>query len=248
MRNEVFREYQWFKEGAESVHIGNEDHEMAKRKRLLYLFVKDLSSGVSGDVLSNKDQRDSSIMQGRIERVSLEWKIAGWVFVIVLNVGLLFYIYLFAIRQTQSRQSAWFQSFVMWFVFDFFIAGTGVVLVTHLLIPLSVMSDIRTIKKKVVADIISFRQSLNAMIVRRYDIGSNGEKGRHVNFNAAKYLFTSWRVASLFPDLPESILILQFNTPWPKRSLEKGTFFILGSFLYCHELVQDFILQLVCNS
>jgi hypothetical protein len=113
--------------------------------------------------LSKKSQRDSmssssSSRSRNVEGVPLRWKAVGWLFVFLMNMGMLLYVYLFAMTQTQSRQSAWFQSFVMWFLFDVFVPSTGVVLVTHLLIPLYVMSDIRTIKKKVLGDIKAFRE------------------------------------------------------------------------------------------
>ncbi len=219
-RNEVYREYEWFKE---------ETNEYLKRKKLISLFVKDLSSGLSGEVISNKEQRDSVNVSESVNgsSVSLESKVLGWVFVVSLNVGLLFYVYLFAMRQTQDRQSAWFLSFVMWFLFDFFIAGAGVILVTHLLIPLYIFSDIRTLKKKVLVEIQSFRKSLNEREIHtnrqnqeKKDKMDGVVRERAREFNSAKYFFTSWRIASLFPNLPESELILQFKTPWPKNSFK----------------------------
>jgi hypothetical protein len=166
--------------------------------------------------------------------------------VILMNLGMLVYVSLFAMTQTRSRQSAWFQSFVVWFLFDVFVSSTGVVLVTHILIPLYVMSDIRTIKKKVLEDINVFRekqkqkqrlrqqqqQQQAPVAVSRLEtrVGLHlaaddneikGNGGSLEEFNSAKYLFTSWRVASLFPDLPESELILQFSTPWPKKSFKR---------------------------
>jgi hypothetical protein len=41
-----------------------------------------------------------------------------------------------------------------------------------------------------------------------------------LSFNAAEHLYPSFRIAQLFPTLPESQLILQYRTPWPKRSLQ----------------------------
>ena len=224
IREEVFTEYEWFTDVAERVYANKEACMEAKRMRLLYLFVKDLSSGVSGEVLSKKAQRDSLLRKG--DRASWKWQAMGWAFVVLLNLGMLFYVYLFAMSQTQSRQSAWFWSFVMWFFFDVFVASTGVVLVTHLLIPLYVLSDVRTIKRKLLADITAFRekQSRSAGAVNSAQQATAlaaGAGDGSAEFNAAKYLFTSWRVASLFPDLPESGLILQFSTPWPKKSFKR---------------------------
>jgi hypothetical protein len=190
-----------------------------------------------------------------------------------MNFGMLFDVYLFAMTQTQSRQSAWFQSFVMWFLFDVFVSSTGVVLVTHLLIPLYVMSDIRTIKRKVLGDIKAFREKqklkqVSTELSRQQDVDT---RLTNTEFNSAKYLFTSWRVASLFPELPESGLILQFSTPWPKKSFKREKkkvthtyqrkysfiiqavsrvliFFVSGFLVKVPVGVQDLLIQLASNS
>jgi hypothetical protein len=232
IRDEVMSEYEWFKEGAARAILEKAVCEKAKRKRLLYLFVKDLSSGVCGDVLGNKDKRDRVVA----ERVSLEVKALGWMFVGLLNLGMLVYVYLFAMSQTQSRQAAWFQSFVIWVLFDLFVASTGAVFVTHLLIPLYVLSDIRTIKKKVMTDIVSFqtlrmnKRSSPAPAALPPPAAQSPSSPSHdktpsapPQFNSAKYLFTSFRVASLFREVPESEPILQFRSLWPKKSYKRVT-------------------------
>jgi hypothetical protein len=205
--------------------------------------------------------------------MSWKWQLLGWIFMILLNGGLLFYVYLFAITQTHSRQSAWFESFVMWLVFEVVVSSTGLVLLTHLFIPLYVLKDISRIKESVLKDLTIFRESYLRSPPRDIEEGEgarNGDQGTEGNkdFNAAKYLFPSWRLASLFPDIPESGLILLFKTPCPKRKFgEKGAavsreyeqaliltalsrilLFFLGSLLHFHTLVQDIFLQTVCNS
>jgi hypothetical protein len=279
VRREVFEEYHWFKEGADRVYANKDACLEAKRLRLLYLFVKDLSSGVSGEVLSKKARRDG--VAKRIGDVSWKWKFLGWLFVILMNLGMLLYVYLFALRQTKSRQLAWVQSFVVWLIFDLFIAGTGVVLVTHLLIPLYVMSDIRTIKKKVLGDVVAFQDRLKqrsqpqppvGTVVGISDIGNElGSSPNHDDeFNSAKYLFASWRVAWLCREIPESQLILQFSTPWPKQSLKREKkkvtqtyerrysfigqalsrvlIFFLTSLIHLPLMLQDLLIHFVSNS
>jgi hypothetical protein len=73
-----------------------------KGKRLLFLFQRDLLPGVSGKILESKGQRDNIAVQ----TVSWEAKAAGWAFIGLLNVGMLFYILLFALSQTVHRQGA----------------------------------------------------------------------------------------------------------------------------------------------
>ena len=79
VREEVFREYQKLKileqtnsSNKNSNNNNNNDEKRMillnnrKRKRLIYLFVKDLSRGVSGEVLSNKSQRESQMSKSTI--------------------------------------------------------------------------------------------------------------------------------------------------------------------------------------
>ncbi len=278
VRKSVYLEYQHFRSLQEKLNENKKnnedtntkpneevDHLNHQRKRLLYLFVRDLTKGVSGEVLENKERRDFR----KVEKVSLELKIVTWLFVLLLNVGLLFYVYLFAIRQTHSRQSAWFRSFMMWLFFDVFVSSTGMVILIHLLIPLYALSDVSKMKEKILNDLTSFR--LKYLRKRNHDQNIVEEKEEKkvvvVPFNAAKYLFPSWRVASLFPDIPESKFILEFTTPWPKRifgmrgvngielssyyteriilnAMTRFCLYLFVSFLHTHDLVQDVSLRL----
>jgi hypothetical protein len=323
IRREVCEEYLWLRDGIDKLYLSPNSAAVAKGKRLMHLFLKDLASGLSGDVLGNKSQRDSlttgsACLSGRSASVKWSWKVLGWVLVVLSNGGMLFYVYLFALNQTEERQSAWFRSFMLWFAFDFIIASTGAVAVTHLLIPLYVMSDIRTIKRKVLGDIVSYREK--QLLVRRKVMAAaasgvrrsaacsaapsvslrspeavgqpysnsnansntqssdpshtNANTSRDSNnnseFNAAKYLFTSWRVAALLPDLPESQLVLQFQTPWPKKSFRREktkvaktyerkysfliqavsrvAIFFLSSLLHVPLVIQDMVIHLLSTS
>jgi hypothetical protein len=256
VRKEVAREEQWFQQFFES----SQPNEIEQRKRLLFLFIKDLSNGVSESALSNKSQRDRSVMGSSnihmlLKGVSWRKQLVAWVFVFLMNGGLLFYVYLFALQQTYSRQSAWFQSFVMWLVFEMTLSSTGLVLLTHLLIPLFVLRDVLTTKEKALKFLLTDIEQGEEVTTE-----SGDDEGRNKDeFNAAKYLFSSWRLASLFPETRESDLILQFTTPWPKRkfgkkeaevsaeyeqaviltALSRIVVFFLGSLLRFHTLTQD---------
>jgi hypothetical protein len=242
---------------------------LAKKKRLLYLFMKDLSVGISGEALSNKNNRDISMKaQVIIEGVSWKMKFFGWICVVLLNSGLLFYVCLFAMNQTYSRQSAWFRSFVMWFIFDLFFTSTGTVVLTHLFLPLYVLADVSKIKIKILKDLMTFRERY--LKVQDEEMGEGIQTVEiHQNiFNAAKYLYPSWRVAFLSQEIPESGMILQYNTLWPmKRFGEKGAkvaseydqtvllgslsqifLFFFGSLFHFHSLIQDIFIEVICTS
>jgi hypothetical protein len=314
VRSEVSKESKWMQGLVSSRSRENDAFTLIKRRRLMFLFLKDLSHGVSGGMLSTKAERDSSVAtsrRARLDGVSPWVKMQGWVLVGVLDSGMLFYVFLFAMRQTHSRQSAWFQSFMMWLGFDFFVAATAGVVFTHLLLPLYVLADVSKLKEKVLGDLMAFREKYleresaaprdleegsgsgtgpgcgsraasAAAVSVSGSLGVGGEEKKGAkgedegekrkedppSFNAAKYLFVSWRVASLCRELPESRLVLEFSTPWPKKrfgvkkaevakeydqdmlfdAVTQVVVFFLASLLRCHVLVQDMIVQTVCNS
>jgi hypothetical protein len=219
------------------------------KQALLYLFFKDLSSLVCGEVLDYKEKRDAV----KANRVSIFAKVLGWSFVLVLNFVLLLYVYLFAMRQTRSRQSAWFISFLMWLLFEVFISSTGLVLICHILIPLYVFSDVKKIKDKIMRDLVFFRNkfrnrdrnsSIHSRNTTESEVGkikmvvnlSEGAPEEKKDFNSAKYLFASWRLSWLLVNNHSFVqtnaraevgseiseMILGFKTPWPKKSLKQS--------------------------
>ena len=80
--------------------INNPDiTDREKVKRLLFLFQLDLIPGVNGQILEAKGMRDN-----KHERcVPAYAKYLGWSFVILINLGMIYYILLFALNQTEYR-------------------------------------------------------------------------------------------------------------------------------------------------
>jgi low affinity Fe/Cu permease len=127
-----------------------------KNKRLLYLFQKDLLPGIQGMILEAKASRDEVILKGS----STQAKFLGWIYLGVTNVGMLFYILLFALTQPTDRQQAWGQSFALWLVAEIFIVGTLIVLIMHVWIPAITMTDVLTIQKKLTETISNYQKNL----------------------------------------------------------------------------------------
>jgi low affinity Fe/Cu permease len=127
-----------------------------KNKRLLYLFQKDLLPGIHGMILEAKASRDEVILKGS----STQAKLLGWIYLGVTNVGMLFYILLFALTQTTDRQQAWGQSFALWLVAEIFIVGTLIVLIMHVWIPAITMTDVLSIQKKLTETISNYQKNL----------------------------------------------------------------------------------------
>jgi hypothetical protein len=224
--------------------------EEMKRKRLTYLFVKDLLDGVNGMILDQKDQRDH--YDALIPSVSIFSKVIASLILFVSAMGMLYYVFLFAMNQSTSRQTAWFSSFQLWLFFEIFIVSTGLVFVEHILLPLWCLRDIQRVKEKIVTDILLFQKKLktkkralissspvsSAAVVSgvlgrtsrgpldledgKEDDSQQQQQSTVVKFNAAEYLYPSHRIASLYSHFQESQLILQYHTIWPKRSFQRG--------------------------
>jgi hypothetical protein len=105
--------------------------EVEKRKRLIFLFVKDLLDGINGSILDVKDRLDNS----KKLKVTYQLKVLTSLFLFGMSFGMLFYIYLFAMRQTATRQNAWFNSFITWLMFEICLVSSMMVLTQHVLIP-----------------------------------------------------------------------------------------------------------------
>ncbi len=120
--------------------------EKDKRRRLTYLFVKDLVDGVHGKILDRKDARDNA----RKNQVSLAAKAAACVVIFIVCVAMLFYLYLFSIRQTVGAQQAWLNSFLLWLFLEIVCVSTGLVLFDHVVIPLWSMRKVQRVKDQIV--------------------------------------------------------------------------------------------------
>lgn len=205
--------------------------EGEKERRLMYLFIRDLLPGMNGKILSSNESRQSE--SNRLAQVSPSSQSMGWVVLLGLDAIFLFYIYLFAMRQTESRQTVWLLSFVIWIVFDVMIASTMVVLVMHVFIPSLAMGDFHRLKHRLLQDVMIFRRDLHLKNKDKNQdnpetkknikesIYTKSEKSgpeKKTSFNAAEYLFVSNHISQLYPNLEQSQIIRAFSTPWPKRS------------------------------
>lgn len=181
--------------------------DKTKGRRLMLLLQQDLLPGMSGRILEAKGTRDADLPKP----VSLPVKLLGWVLICGINLSLLFYIYLFAMNQTEVTQNAWFQSFLIWFFMDMVLVATLMVYITHFLIPSFIMQDVYKIRNKLLDTIDEYRNSMRS--------GDDEESSIVAcKFNAADYFFASRRIALMYPHLLESKIVLNFTTPWPRQS------------------------------
>jgi hypothetical protein len=270
---------------AELFFFGRKDiPESLKNKRLTYLFVKDLLSSANGKILENKYRRDNTPRR----KVSYLVKLCTWVFITLVLAAMLFYIYLFALRQTASRQKAWFFTFLVWVMFEILLVSSALVFFQHVIVPSYILNDLKNVRAQIVKDIVDFKSKLDNRIDNKrkplssstnnrgavIDIADEKEKlikeaNQTCEFNAAKYLYVSHRLARSLPDLPISINVLQFSTPWPNQSLKENNkmsdnynakftfvgqslskvmYFVLLGLISVPEPVQDALVEIVSTS
>ncbi len=200
--------------------------EKEKGKRLLFLFQRDLMPGINGQILESKDKREDVMVKG----TSRSAKILGWCFIALLDAAMLFYVLLFALSQDTHKQKAWGQSFALWLVLEILVISSFAVMLTHVLIPAITMKDVSNIKKKLMENVMTYYQTMAQEHQSHGDhaklnVASSSVPGsvvakarRPEDFNAAEYLFLSYRLAELYPELKVSKIIKHFHTPWPKQS------------------------------
>jgi hypothetical protein len=182
------------------------------RLRLLLLFQRDLLTTVShyADKSQAEDRAGKKLsIDGRI-------KSAVWVGVVVFDIGLLFYSYLFAVRQSHDRQIAWIYSFITWLFLEICVVSTAVVFIGKFAIPFIFYNDIAATKKIVLEELDRYRSRLlqgSGICPPRASIKPQ--------FDPCKYLFVSRRVALLFPMLNESAVISEFVMDTPRQPTRK---------------------------
>ena len=179
-----------------------------KRKKLFALFIADFLSGSGYTVFHNKMARN----QRNAVTTSAHTRRLGWVFITCFDLGLLVYVFLFWSRQSRERQFSFFVSFMLWLLLDTCFISSGLFFWTHVILPSWIHRDVGRAKKKVLAQLMAFRQGGVAAV--------NSEE-----FNAAKYLFASFRLAGLVPSVPDGGAVLSYSTKWPRLCAltEKGS-------------------------
>ncbi len=194
-----------------------------KSKRILFYFQKDLMAGLSGQVLESHDRREEITQKP----YSQELKYACWVLLFIMNFGMLFYIFLFGVSRDTHHQAAWAKSFAMWLVMEIIMVSSVTVLVMNVFVPSLLMKDVKKIKMKLIDTIVQYNKKLHSATTN--DFGHEGKDNADgdmsvelvkspLDFNAAQYLFVSYRLAKKYPELRVSKIIAAYQTPWPRQS------------------------------
>ena len=70
-------------------------------------------SGINALILESKQKREVVFRTKKVDAISQN---IAWAFIVLLNMGMLFFVFLFAVSQSTERQAAWIQTFIVWLV------------------------------------------------------------------------------------------------------------------------------------
>jgi hypothetical protein len=177
-------------------------------RNLLFLLQCDLLPGLSGRILENKGTRDSE----RVEPVSVYVKLIATVLVVALYVGFLYYVLQYAVTQSKPLQTAWFKSFMLYLVFDFVGLSGAQVLVTHYLVPCAAVRKVTAVKDYLVRRMQRLETEVQRQLVKAALRGNSAPAAGtppavEPSFNAAEYLYASFRLSRYLPGLRESQVV-----------------------------------------
>eukprot|EP00602_Paraphysomonas_sp_CaronLab_P009942 CAMPEP_0185035854 /NCGR_PEP_ID=MMETSP1103-20130426/27905_1 /TAXON_ID=36769 /ORGANISM="Paraphysomonas bandaiensis, Strain Caron Lab Isolate" /LENGTH=2281 /DNA_ID=CAMNT_0027573125 /DNA_START=277 /DNA_END=7122 /DNA_ORIENTATION=- len=182
---------------------------MECRSRLVFLFLRDFLVGSVLQIVSSKDRRDNK----KQSVVGVHWKAAGWVLYVCANAGMFCYIIIFAVNEDRPRQRAWVFTYFAYLIMDIFLVSVFFVLWTHVCIPLAASKPVQLARENLVRIILDLQSSDRPPST----------------FNAAKYLFTSHRVASALTSVEEQSVVMRFGTVWPKTYFESQRVVLPGT-------------------
>lgn len=201
------------------------ESEYFKNKHLIALFQRDLLPGISAQLLENAQHREAVVVHAK----SRSAKFLAWVILVVSNSCMLMYIFLFAVGQEAHRQNAWSRSFGTWLAMEILLISTLTVVFTNVILPSLLMKDVMEIRKKMRTNLVEYYQRLNSHQSTNNNSLDTYHKRPTIitktqqdddSFNAAKYFYLSYKVATEFPELSMSKFILNYRTIWPKQSFQ----------------------------
>jgi hypothetical protein len=178
-------------------------------KSLLFHLHCDMLPGVSGRILENKGLRDTE----RVKPVTWQWKALGCLVLLAVYVVCIYYVIAFAAEQNHARQNAWFKSFMLYIVFDFVGLSCAHVMVTHFLVPSIAMRKVTAVKEYLVRRMqrleTEVQKHLNSIALKGdLEHGAAAVEVKKAGaFNAAEYLYASYRLSAYVPSLRESRLV-----------------------------------------
>lgn len=191
-------------------------------KVLLFSLQCDLLDGVEGTIVESKGRRDSE----QVFPVQWHSKILAWLAIIALDVAFLVYIFQFAATQPPPRQSAWFKSFVLYLALEIAGISTNHVFITHFALPCLAFRRAQWVKETLCKR--NQRHSIDvekSLLAATPAVGTASAAVKNApaavasgTFNAAQYLYVSYRLSCCFPTVKESAMVRICSTQVPRQA------------------------------
>jgi hypothetical protein len=191
------------------------DEEIYVIKTVMYYFQYDMLTPLSRLILEAKHTRNVKYQH----RCSIYYvlQILAWLVCVIYYVGCTSVIYYLVLLQSKERQYFWLLSLLTYTLIDAFFINTFVVFCYDMWIPSCIMGEMRDIKVKILDCVNDFKSSIaqsNSKKSKRKALSSlSGDNYDY--FNAAKYFFVSHRIAQLYPDILECMIVSSFNCQSP---------------------------------
>jgi hypothetical protein len=133
-----------------------EDNPMGAQRtvgaRIMYLFQRDLLTGLQSALLENKTSREG--MYKTVPQAVPAWKkTLAWGFLITLDLFFGLYVVLFGLTQDQDLQQAWLLSLVMWLLLDILVFAAFACVVTHVLLPIFAVKGMLKVRLKLAREL-----------------------------------------------------------------------------------------------
>ena len=194
----------------ESLILSSMPHE-EQGKRLLYLFQKDLLERSVAEIVENKAMiRHREWQQKPVDR---RWKVATMGFIIVLDIMMILYVFLFGIEHDRPYQMAWLLALVFWIFLEVCFVSVLVMVISAFMIPAAVLSESKRVKSIMINTVYDYQSKAMDVDYFNSDVDSDSS-----TFNAAQFLFLSSQLAVRFPDNLGSRIVREYKTTSPQHS------------------------------
>jgi hypothetical protein len=167
------------------------------------LFVKDLLPYTASIVLSaiHRHENEARVIPSIRSR---RLKVLAWMYLMATNSMILLYIIIFALQQDRVLQISLLRTLFVSLSGDVLILSTLVIYFNHVYVPQLFLSETQYMTS-----------SIKNMFDNSKSVIYNSMERR---FAANKYLFVSHWIALAHPSSKVSSIVLNYSTPWPRRS------------------------------
>jgi hypothetical protein len=184
---------------------------------LMRMFQKDMMPGINGKIVESSQKRESK----ETLHAAMPVKIVAWIFLLMANAFMLFYVFLFLMQQSESKQEAWLRSFYSMMGTEIFLSSTLNVAFTYVVMPQFIKDEVIRMKELLCTLLDDMTKPKHSNEIQNNQPMSTDNRNI-VKFNSAEFLMGSYLLAKAYPTLSESKLILTFSTPFPNKAYNEA--------------------------